>query len=237
MQYPDDPSNVFHSYLGDHVKYRVLHAGASLHHIHHQHTHQWLHSPDKDDGHYLDSQSIGPGSGYTLEMLYGGSGNRNFTVGDSIFHCHFYSHFAQGMWALWRVHDVFEAGTPLDDAGHATGRELLDGEISAGTPIPAVVPIPTAPMAPMPAEVKVADGQIDTSIWPAEGPPSNPGYPFYVPGIAGSRAPRPLARLGRLVGFDHAAVAQAMGCTEDEWFPCWSGQPGMGTVCAAPGAD
>src|SRR4029077_17142109 len=25
--YPDDPSNVYHSYLGDHVIFRVLHAG------------------------------------------------------------------------------------------------------------------------------------------------------------------------------------------------------------------
>ena len=38
------------------------------------------------------------------------SGNRNKTVGDAIFHCHFYPHFAQGMWGLWRVHDVLESG-------------------------------------------------------------------------------------------------------------------------------
>lgn len=191
--YPDDPSNVYHSYLSDHVKFRVLHGGASLHHIHHQHAHQWLHSPDKDRGHYLDSQSIGPGSGYTLEMVYGGAGNRNLTVGDSIFHCHFYPHFAQGMWSLWRVHDVFEAGTPLDEAGRATGRAQPDGEILAGTPIPALVPIPTKAMAPLPADVRIdpATGQIDRSIWPDGRPPSNPGYPFFVPGVAGARPPRP----------------------------------------------
>ena len=44
-------------------------------------------------------------------MVHGGSGNRNQTVGDSIFHCHFYPHFAMGMWSMWRVHDVFESGT------------------------------------------------------------------------------------------------------------------------------
>ena len=32
--YPDDPSNVYHSYLGDHVKMRVHHGGA-IHHLHH----------------------------------------------------------------------------------------------------------------------------------------------------------------------------------------------------------
>ena len=42
---------------------------------------------------------------------FGGSGNRNKTVGDAIFHCHFYPHFAQGMWEMWRSHDTFERGT------------------------------------------------------------------------------------------------------------------------------
>ena len=32
--YPDDPSNVYHSYLRDHTKFRVLHAGSKEHHIH-----------------------------------------------------------------------------------------------------------------------------------------------------------------------------------------------------------
>ncbi|HWQ31731.1 MAG TPA: hypothetical protein VNQ79_02515 [Blastocatellia bacterium] len=38
--YADDPSNVHHSYLRDHVKFRILHGGSKEHHIHHQHTHQ-----------------------------------------------------------------------------------------------------------------------------------------------------------------------------------------------------
>src|SRR5262245_632417 len=44
--YPDDPSNVYHSYLGDHVRFQILHAGAAVHHVHHHHAHQWLHSPN-----------------------------------------------------------------------------------------------------------------------------------------------------------------------------------------------
>src|SRR5262249_10831228 len=112
--YPDDPSNVYHSYLNDHVKFRIMHAGTGITHVHHQHAHQWLQSPNSDEGSYLDSQMLSPGASYTLEMVYNGSGNRNKTVGDSIFHCHFYPHFAAGMWAMWRVHDVFEAGTELD---------------------------------------------------------------------------------------------------------------------------
>ena len=158
--FPDDPSNVYHSYMDDHVKFRILHAGAGPAHVHHLHAHQWLHSPDSDDGHYLDSQLIIPGSAYTLEIAYGGSGNRNKTVGDSIFHCHFYPHFAEGMWALWRVHDVFEQGTVLDEQGipiPGVNRALPDGEIERGTPIPAIVPLPTLAMAPMPANVELTD--------------------------------------------------------------------------------
>ena len=87
--YADGPSNVFHSYMQDQVKMRIHHGAGTLHHLHHLHAHQWLHSPNDDDGHYLDSQLIGPGSSFTLEMVYHGSGNKNKTVGDSICHCHF----------------------------------------------------------------------------------------------------------------------------------------------------
>jgi len=186
--YPDDPSNVYHSYLRDHVKFRILHGGSKEHHIHHQHTHQWVYAPDSDESTYLDSQAIGPGAAFTLEMTYNSSGNRNQAVGDSIFHCHFYPHFAQGMWALWRVHDVFESGTPLDADGRPApgSRALPDGEIAAGTPIPAVVPLPGLAMAPLPgAAVQIVGGQAQVSGT------GNPGFPFFVPGIAGHRPPHP----------------------------------------------
>jgi len=186
--YADDPSNVYHSYMNDHVKFRLTHAGKGLTHVHHQHAHQWLHTPDSDNGHYLDSQTINPGSSYTLEMVYDGSGNLNKTVGDQIFHCHFYPHFAAGMWAMWRVHDVLELGTELDQYGVAkpNSRALPDGEIKKGTAIPGVVPIPQLAMAPVPSKVHIEDGNIvvdDSS--------KNPGYPFFIPGLSGSRAPNP----------------------------------------------
>lgn len=172
--YPDDPSNVHHSYIGDHVKMRVVHAGPKEHHIHHLHAHQWLQTPDDDNSTYLDSQALGPGFAFTTEITHGGSGNRNQTVGDSIFHCHFYPHFAEGMWELWRSHDVFEAGTVLDANGiPVTGaRALPDGEIIKGTPIAALVPLPTIAMAPMPT----------TNV---------PGYPFFSSAVAGHRPPHP----------------------------------------------
>ncbi len=211
--YPDDPSNVHHSYLNDRVIYRNLHAGPKEHHIFHLHAHQWLWSPNDPQSNYLDSQTIGPGSGYTYEIAYGGSGNRNKTAGDSIFHCHFYPHFAQGMWEMWRVHDVFERGTELDAGGApvAGARALPDPEITAGTPIPALVPLPGQPMAPMPDGAAGlatydlnGDGVADSSQFDTDGNGvadvaegwsqpvgGNPGYPFFIPGMVGHRPPTP----------------------------------------------
>jgi hypothetical protein len=187
--YPDDPSNVYHTYLGDHAVFRILHAGQSVHHVHHHHAHQWLWAPMMKGSNYLDSQSIGPGASFTLELVYAGSGNQNLTAGDSIYHCHFYPHFASGMWALFRVHDTFEAGTELDADGRPVphSRALPDPEIKTGTPTPAVVPLPTLAMAPMPASVEIVDGQVHF----AQTPTTNPGYPYFVPGLAGHRPPHP----------------------------------------------
>jgi hypothetical protein len=218
--YPDDPSNVYHSYMGDHVEFRILHAGANITHVHHQHAHQWLHSPNSDESDYRDSQMLSPGGAYTLDMAYFGSGNLNQTVGDSIFHCHFYPHFAQGMWSLWRVHDVFEEGTKILPDGRADpdwNRALPDGEIANGTPIPAIVPMPTLAMAPMPIRTRVCPvlGATDYVQFSGNACPSgtptigyrslvsqadlsdatikekNPGFPFYVPGIGGQRPVHP----------------------------------------------
>jgi hypothetical protein len=203
--YPEDPSNVYHSYMNDHVKFRIGHAGTGIVHIHHQHAAQWLHSPNSQNGHYLDSQTINPGATYTLNMSYNGSGNLNKTVGDKIFHCHFYPHFAQGMWSMWRVHDVLELGSVIDPivppairgmpplpASPPNGpllegtRGLPDGEIWGGTPIPGLVPIPNMAMAPVPAKVVIDSGQVKVTE-----KDKNPGYPFFIPGVAGKRAPQP----------------------------------------------
>jgi len=196
--YPDDPSNVYHSYINDHTKFRIHHGGTVATHVHHQHAHQWLQSPNSDEGSYLDSQMISPGASYTLEMTFNGSGNRNKVVGDSIFHCHFYPHFAAGMWAMWRTHDTFEPGSEMlaDGTPKQGTRALPDGEIKAGTPMPALVPMPTLPMAPMPSAVFIQNGQVVYGTPAAPDPTGasvtvNPGFPFFIPGIAGARAPHP----------------------------------------------
>jgi hypothetical protein len=175
---------------------RIVHAGPKEHHIHHLHAHQWLHTPDSDNSTYLDSQAIGPSSSFTLEIAHEGTGNRNQTVGDSIFHCHFYPHFAQGMWELWRSHDVLETGTQLDGNGRPAlgARALPDAEIKRGTPIPAIVPLPGGAalsmakyvMPPLPeAQVSISNGQAQVSGT------GNPGYPFFIAAQAGHRPSHP----------------------------------------------
>ncbi len=186
--YADDPSNVFHSYLGEPVVFRNLHAGPKETHVFHLHAHQWLAQRLDDSslggptlgvasspGNYLDSQTIAPLQSFSYPIYYGGSGNLNLTPGDSIFHCHLYPHFAQGMWALWRVHDVFEDGR----------RRLPDGELGAGEPFPAPGTTPTTGT-PIPAVVPLPGHAL-----PPAPTPEMPGYPFYVEGRPGHRAPQP----------------------------------------------
>jgi hypothetical protein len=216
--YPEDPANIHHSYTGDKTKFRNVHAGPKEQHIFHLHNHQWLFNANDDNSNYLDAQGIGPGSSYTYEINFGGTGNRNKTAGDAIFHCHFYPHFAQGMWYHIRVHDVREIGTLLavTNAGATTvpnvpgtfhdaafalqsgrpaagARATPDGEIVAGTPIPAVVPLPGKALAPVPAGVTIVakdvdgDGNADSSqvnVSRADlAAGKNPGYPFWIAGM------------------------------------------------------
>ncbi|WP_304619217.1 hypothetical protein [Paracoccus sediminilitoris] len=230
--YADDPSNVHHSYLNDPIVFQNFHAGPKETHVFHLHAHQWFGGNDAGRGAYLDSQTVAPRQGFSYRIYHGGlsdyrppetagdppsgqgwwetlgSGNRNRTVGDSIFHCHLYPHFAQGMWELWRVHDVFEDGSrklpdgqeqpglstellardpqgrldaikPRPGSVDAQGRFVAD---AAGTPIPAIVPLPdrAAPLLPTYADDA---GEVTASQ-------AVPGYPFFVAGQPGHRAPQ-----------------------------------------------
>ncbi|HZW35887.1 MAG TPA: hypothetical protein VFF01_03025, partial [Candidatus Deferrimicrobiaceae bacterium] len=120
----EDPANIHHSYTGDFTKIRNTHVGKEQH-VFHLHNHQWLYNPNDDNSNYMDAQGIGPGAGYTYEINFGGSGNRNKSAGDSIYHCHFYPHFAQGMWYHWRHHDVLETGTVLQATQQIDAQEIV----------------------------------------------------------------------------------------------------------------
>lgn len=233
--YADDPSNVHHSYMNDPVVFRNFHAGPKETHVFHLHAHQWFAGNDPNRGSYLDSQTVGPQQGFTYNIYHGGlrgpkgagqgwwasqgSGNRNRTVGDSIFHCHLYPHFAQGMWALWRVHDVLEDGTRLLPDGQAhdglsvdftpnaerpmsrpgsvdrvTGKWLGGlGSGGTGTPVPALVPLPgeALPVAPTYA---AGHAVAETEKAPM------PGYPYYIAGNEGHRPPQAPLDIARDLG-------------------------------------
>ncbi len=189
IEYLDDPSNVHHSYLGDPVRFRNAHVGPKETHVFHLHAHQWE-SSKSGYANYLDSQTIAPQLSFTYNIAHNGSGNRNLSPGDSILHCHLYPHFAQGMWALWRVHDVFEDGTrrlpdgELPDGKLGKGTDPETGVTESGTPIPALVPLPGLAIAPEPTYPKNPKiGHTNTAAFP--------GYPFYIPGKPGHRVPQP----------------------------------------------
>ena len=199
-QYSDDPSNVHHSYLNDAVVFRNFHAGPKETHVFHLHAHQWFAGNDEGRGSYLDSQTVGPQQSFSYNIYDGGlevyhpsgapglpgwyetlgSGNRNRTPGDSIFHCHLYPHFAQGMWELWRVHDVLEDGTrKLPDGQWEPDFSLAEMDLDTrakkrpgsvdpttgrwidrvdqsdrdqlGTPVPAIIPLPDQPWPLLPS--------------------------------------------------------------------------------------
>ncbi|MBB1498547.1 hypothetical protein [Paracoccus sp. MC1862] len=243
--YDDDPSNVHHSYLNDPVVFRNFHAGPKETHVFHLHAHQWFAGNDPNRGSYLDSQTVAPQQGFSYNIYHGGrrrpngegqgwwghqgSGNRNRTVGDSIFHCHLYPHFAQGMWALWRVHDVLEDGTRLLPDGQPEpglslgfrppGADRRPGSVdpngnwlrgAAGTPIPAVIPLPGEPLPLLPGYADAPDwdeaksGPAEPDAPEAFDPDAEvaamPGYPFYIAGEAGHRPPQAPLDLARRLG-------------------------------------
>jgi manganese oxidase len=234
--FADDPSNVHHSYLNDPVVFRNFHAGPKETHVFHLHAHQWFAGNDPNRGSYLDSQTVAPQQGFTYNIYHGGlrgpdgsgsgwwgsqgSGNRNRTVGDSIFHCHLYPHFAQGMWALWRVHDVLEDGTRRLPDGQAEpglsveftpegGRpdarpgsvDRLTGEWigGEGTPIPAVVPLPGEPI-PLAPTYAAPEAVADTGELAEDAMTPFPGYPFYIAGRPGHRPPQAPLDIARNLG-------------------------------------
>jgi manganese oxidase len=236
--FPDDPSNVHHSYLNDAVVYRNFHAGPKETHVFHLHAHQWFAGNDENRGSYLDSQTVAPQQGFTYRIYNGGlpdpdlppdavkgelgwwqdvgSGNRNRTPGDSIFHCHLYPHFAQGMWALWRVHDVLEDGTRRLPDGQETPGFSVDiratgargvtrpGSVddsgnynaaAAGTPIPGIVPLPLQAIPVIPTYAGQTYDSANTTTANAF-----PGYPFYIPAKVGHRPPQPPMDIAHIHG-------------------------------------
>ena len=178
-------ANVARAYQGDPIKIRFGHAGVFETHVFHLHAHTWAAEPD-DNGPAgsippkptpsnqprattIDSQTYSPWAAFTADLNYGG-GARIGTVGDSIFHCHLYPHFAAGFWSLLRVHDAHEDGTNATPDGHLVTSWVALEDIGAG-----IVPVAA-------------------SVPPAKNDPTFdfPGYPRFIPGQFGWRAPQPV---------------------------------------------
>lgn len=175
QQYPDDPGNVHHNYMGDPVRFRTVHAGVKETHVFHLHANQWFGQAGTDKSTYLDSQTLGPQTPMSYAIAYTGA-NRNLSVGDAIYHCHMYPHFAQGMWYLWRNHDVLEDGSRrLPDGELGPGTDPLTGATRGGAFTPAVIPIRGNALPPA----------------PTYGANATPGFPFFIAGRAGHRPPQP----------------------------------------------
>ena len=176
-------TNVTRAYQGDPIKLRFGHAGNYETHVFHLHAHTWPAEPDdagpagtvpprptaqsQPRATTIDSKTYSPWTAFTADLNYG-AGARVGTVGDSIFHCHLYTHFSHGFWALMRVHDVLEdGGNALPDGTRVSAWVPLS-EIGAGLGVAAGVPPPKQ------------SASFDI-----------PGYPRFIPGEYGARAPQP----------------------------------------------
>jgi FtsP/CotA-like multicopper oxidase with cupredoxin domain len=127
---------IIRGYLSDPTIIRLMHVGAEKFHIFHLHGggDRWRYNPvadktfdysetglEKDPpvtlspSQRLDSQSIGPGESYNLE-IEGGAGGVQQSSGDFLFHCHIAKHYVSGMWGLWRVYSTQQPDfVPLGD--------------------------------------------------------------------------------------------------------------------------
>jgi FtsP/CotA-like multicopper oxidase with cupredoxin domain len=126
---------IMRGYLADPTKIRLMHVGAEKFHVFHLHGggDRWRANPVADDAisyavtglqkdptwggksQRLDSQSIGPGESYNLD-IEGGAGGVQQSAGDFLFHCHIAKHYNSGMWGLWRVYDTLQPDlVPIGD--------------------------------------------------------------------------------------------------------------------------
>jgi FtsP/CotA-like multicopper oxidase with cupredoxin domain len=134
----DPATPIPQSYLGDPVKFRLLHAGSEIFHVPHLHGGgvQWQrqHDMGKDSADdYVpinagltkqfassmpssgnDAQTIMPSETYEIEIGCGAGGCQQ-SVGDFLFHCHIASHYISGMWHFWRVYNTLQDGNGKTD--------------------------------------------------------------------------------------------------------------------------
>ncbi len=132
-----DTTNVSpRGYQGDPTKIRLVHGGSEVFHVFHLHggAVRWRFNPLADvsydygdtglnkwpvniqsESARLDSQSMGPGEAFNLE-IENGAGGGQLGAGEFLFHCHIAHHYFSGMWGYWRVFDTLQPDLlPLPD--------------------------------------------------------------------------------------------------------------------------
>jgi FtsP/CotA-like multicopper oxidase with cupredoxin domain len=131
--FADAPTTIPRSYMGDPVKFRLVHGGGEVFHSHHPHggTIRWLRQPKADGkesflltaagegpvkypevrttSDRVDVQVIGPSEVLDLQTECG-SGLCQQLAGDFLFHCHVAHHYVAGMWGYWRVYNTLQTG-------------------------------------------------------------------------------------------------------------------------------
>jgi FtsP/CotA-like multicopper oxidase with cupredoxin domain len=132
----DPPTTIPRGYLGDPVKWRIVHGGSEVFHSHHPHsgTIRWQRSPraDQQEHWYLgqdgpvkypvirtksdrvDVEVIGPSEALDLEPECGGGGCQHL-AGEFLFHCHVAHHYVAGMWGYGRIYNTLQVGTGHTD--------------------------------------------------------------------------------------------------------------------------
>ncbi|MGW1073695.1 multicopper oxidase domain-containing protein [Streptomyces sp. NPDC002537] len=171
----DPATPVLRGYQGDPAVIRLVHGGMRDTHVFHTHLHQWHADPTDPASPIVDSVSISPQEGLTLELI-GGLGSVQAAVGDSIWHCHMYVHFHMGMWGLFRMFDTLQDGT---------------GRYPDGTAISRLVPLPHRAPPPLPTPEKPGFPAFmrDAASYPQKSPrpPRTPHQPLGM-----GREPTPL---------------------------------------------
>ncbi len=144
----DVPTTLPRAYLGDPVKWRIVHGGSEVFHSHHPHggSIRWPRSPralDTELWHTakngpvkypvirtktdrVDVEVIGPSEALDLENECG-SGLCQQLAGDFLFHCHVAHHYVAGMWGYARTYNTLQVGEYHTDTMPDL-RELPDRE-------------------------------------------------------------------------------------------------------------
>ncbi|WHZ16559.1 MAG: Multicopper oxidase [Nitrospira sp.] len=132
----DTPTTIARGYLGDPVKWRLVHGGSEVFHSHHPHSGsiRWQRSPGTEPNNLwamgqdgpvkypvvrtksdrVDVEVIGPSEALDLEPECGGGGCQHL-AGEFLYHCHVAHHYVAGMWGYGRFYNTLQVGAAHTD--------------------------------------------------------------------------------------------------------------------------